>query len=130
MFLNNNFHINLAIHLQNLKLLITFFPCIIDSILFNHRTGNFFLNLNSFFLFNLKIQNEFLFFFIFLNKSSLYRFKSCTDITSIDYISKFNRFKLIYILSSIVYNNKVNITVFTDQNISPHSISFIFLSAC
>ncbi len=58
-----------------------------------------------------------------------YYFKILTFITGVDYPSNKNRFKIIYEILSIKFNNRVRLKISTTENLRIYSIKKIFISA-
>lgn len=120
----NFFFLNISI--QFLK----YFPNLISYIYISKKLSIiklFFLNFsNSFFFFN---SNKYMIFFNFLLRSSFFRFKSCTDISVIDFLSFHNRFTFYYNFLSSSLNSRILIFVNLYNLIRINSISSFFLAA-
>lgn len=59
----------------------------------------------------------------------IYQFKILTYICGLDYPKNFNRFKLVYDLLSIKYNNRLRFKIAIHETMPVKSITFIFLGA-
>ena len=64
-----------------------------------------------------------------LKNHYIYCFSILSYIAGIDYPENFRRFKLIYDLLSLKYNNRIRIKISADEMIPIKSISFIFIGA-
>ena len=71
-------------------------------------------------------SNYFLFNFFF--KSSFFRFKSCSEFTVIDFLSKKYRYVLIYFLLSYVFNNRLLIKFKYSSKNRLNSLTILFKS--
>lgn len=67
-------------------------------------------------------------FFLFLSFSSLFRLKTCLDLTLIDQLNCSNRFCVIYVLFAYTLNKRVLFLSFVSCNNSLISISSIYKS--
>ncbi len=66
---------------------------------------------------------------IFLKKNNLTKFRQLIDITAVDYIGSENRFKMIYLLLSHEFNQRINIIFNINENEFVNSLTKIFPSA-
>ena len=66
---------------------------------------------------------------IFLKKNNSTKFKQLIDITAVDYIGSENRFKMIYLLLSHEFNQRINIIFNINENELVNSLTKIFPSA-
>ena len=66
---------------------------------------------------------------LFLKNNSATKFKQLIDITAVDYIGHNNRFKMVYLLLSHEFNNRVKISFEINENEFVNSITKIFPSA-
>ena len=66
---------------------------------------------------------------IFLKKNNSTKFKQLIDITAVDYIGSENRFKMIYLLLSHEFNQRINIIFNINENEFVNSLTKIFPSA-
>ena len=66
----------------------------------------------------------------FLQKHSLSRYRQLIEIAAEDTPKHKNRFRINYILSSFMYNNKIIVTTTTDEITYLPSVTNIFSSAC
>lgn len=64
-----------------------------------------------------------------LKNHFMYYFKILTFISGLDYPENLNRFKLVYDLLSIKYNNRLRVKISVDEKIPVKSISFVFVGA-
>lgn len=103
--------------LNNYKTYLTKnFPCILSFII----KDELFLIIDNKFIKNLMF---------FLKHHTLGQFKTLNDIVGTDYPQKKNRFEITYILTSIVYNTRLNILTFVDEITPVYSVSSLFKSA-
>ena len=65
----------------------------------------------------------------FLKKNNSMKFRQLIDITAVDYIGSENRFKMIYLLLSHEFNQRINITFNINENEFVNSLTKIFPSA-
>ncbi len=66
---------------------------------------------------------------IFLKKNNSTKFRQLIDITAVDYIGSENRFKMIYLLLSHEFNQRINIIFNINENEFVNSLTKIFPSA-
>ena len=66
---------------------------------------------------------------IFLKKNNSTKFRQLIDITAVDYIGSDNRFKMIYLLLSHEFNQRINIIFNINENEFVNSLTKIFPSA-
>ena len=65
----------------------------------------------------------------FLKKNNSMKFRQLIDITAVDYIGSENRFKMIYLLLSHEFNQRINIIFNINENEFVNSLTKIFPSA-
>jgi NADH:ubiquinone oxidoreductase subunit C len=65
-----------------------------------------------------------------LQKHSMFQFKSLTAITGVDYLTRYKRFDLIYILYSIQYNYRIQLKITLPHLNMVNSLHVLFGSAC
>ena len=107
MFLSNT--LNYDFFSFGLKKLILYFKSTILSSFFNlSNTICIYIYYNKYNLFY--ILN-------ILNKSSFFRYKSCTEFTVVDYLGKSYRYKIIYIFLSVALNNRLTLNFFYNNSL-------------
>ena len=78
----------------------------------------------------LKIKNEDLIdVTMFLKSNKDTKFRQLIDITTVDYPENLNRFKMVYLLLSHEFNQRIIISFFINENEPVHSLTKIFPSA-
>ena len=67
--------------------------------------------------------------FLFFKKTHLIRFEMLCDLCCIDFPLKQERFVLLYIGLSIVFNKRINVKIFKQDKVCAFSLNFLFKNA-
>jgi len=112
--IKNKININIFFSQSLIKIL----PYVIQSAIFFYDELTFIINKNF---------NYFMIFFLKMHSFTLY----CTisNMYAVDYINKFNRYEINYILLSIVYNTRLRLKMCLSEFDKINSITKIFLNA-
>ena len=111
---------------RSLKKIIFFLYCLVPSFFFflkvsDEGTGQLFLYSN---------QRKIVTLIKFLKLSPLFQLRTLNDISVIDFLKLTNRFKVIYNLSSLNFNERVFVSTFLESSSVLLSLQFLFRSSC